>query len=138
TAYSRPTSSLFTASVINSPAKLMLRSLYLRLLIVIVGVSLLAVSLVALLSSRATVVEFNRYVATGEGVRSLERLRPELLAHYEQHKSWAEVAPVLERISNISGRHLILTDAHQSILATAPAALREAEIRITPEHSLFL
>jgi signal transduction histidine kinase len=114
----------------------MLRSLHLRLLSVIVGVSLLAVSLVALLSSRATVVEFNRYVTSGEG-GSLERFRPELLAHYEQHKSWAEVAPVLERISNISGKQLILTDAHQSILAAAPAALHAAEIRITPEHSLF-
>lgn len=115
----------------------MMHSLRSRLLIVIVGVSLLAVCAIALLSIRATNVEFQKYVANDKE-ESLERFRPELLAFYEQHKSWKDVAPVLDRISNISGKSLILVDADQNILAAAPIELRESEIRFTPDHRLFL
>ena len=114
----------------------MMHSLQSRLLIVIVSVSLLAVGAVALLSSRATSVEFQKYVANDKEV-SLERFRSELLAHYEQHKSWKDVVPLLDRISNLSGKSLILTDTNQNILAAAPETVREAEIKITPDHRMF-
>lgn len=112
-------------------------SLYLRLLLVIVGVSLLAVTMVALISSRTTSDEFRRFVKTGNGT-DLERIRPDLLAHYEKQGNWVGVLPLLERLSNISGKQLILTDAGQSIVAVAPTTLRESSIKFMADGNLQL
>lgn len=112
-------------------------SLYLRLLLVIVGVSLLAVTMVALISSRTTSDEFLRYVKNDNGT-DLERLRPDLLAHYEQQGNWVGVLPVLERLSNISGKQFILTDAANSMVAVAPTALRESHIKFLAGGNLEL
>jgi two-component system sensor histidine kinase BaeS len=112
-------------------------SLYLRLLLVIVGVSLLAVTMVALISSRTTTDEFRRFVKADSGT-GLERIRPDLLSHYEKQGNWIGVLPVLERLSNISGKQLILTDAGQSIVAVAPTALRESHIKFLADGNLEL
>ncbi len=112
-------------------------SLYLRLLLVIVGVSVLAVIMVALISSRATTTEFQRFVTSDDG-SDLERLRGDLQTFYEQYRNWDEVSPTLDRISNISGKQLILTDGKKVIIALAPASLRESHIRFLSDGNLEL
>lgn len=112
-------------------------SLYLRLLLVIVGVSLLAVLMVALISSRATTTEFQRFVRSDSG-SDLERLRGDLQTFYEQHGNWDGVSPTLDRISNISGKQLILTDTRKTIVALAPASLRELHARFLPDGNIEL
>lgn len=110
-------------------------SLYLRLLLVIIGVALLAVIMVALISSRATSTEFQRFVRSDNGA-NLERLQTDLLTHYQQHGNWEGVSPVLDRISNLSGKQLILTDSNRSVIAVAPSALRDARVRFLPDGNL--
>jgi signal transduction histidine kinase len=112
-------------------------SLYLRLLVVIVGVSLLAVLLVALISSRTTSQEFQRFVNSDQGT-DLERLRPDLLAFYEHEQRWAGVLPVLDRVSNLSGKQLVLTDSAGAVVAAAPARLRESNIKVTADGVIEL
>jgi len=112
-------------------------SLYFRLLLVIVGVSLLAVIMVALISSRATTTEFQRFVKSDDG-SDLERLRGDLQTYYEQHGNWDGVSPVLDRISNLSGKQLLLADAKKAIVAMAPSSLRESQVRFLPDGNLEL
>jgi len=112
-------------------------SLYLRLLLVIVGVSLLAVIMVALISSRATTTEFQRFVKTDDG-KDLEQLRGDLLMYYEQHGNWDGVSASLDRISNLSGKQLILANTRQGVVAVAPAALRDLSIQFQPDGNLQL
>lgn len=110
-------------------------SLYLRLLVVIVGVALLAVIMVALISSRATSVEFQRFVNNDSGT-NLERLRIDLEAHYKAQGNWDGVSPVLDRISSISGKHLILVNTALAVVAVAPEAMRQSSIKIMPNGDL--
>jgi signal transduction histidine kinase len=115
----------------------MMGSLRLRLLLMTVIVSGVAVAAVGLLSSRLTSVEFQRFVGAGQET-ILERFRDVLTEHYQQTGNWHEVQPVLERIGQISGRQLILLDAQRQVIATWPAELRQAKIEITPDHNLNL
>jgi signal transduction histidine kinase len=112
-------------------------SLYLRLLLVIVGVSLLAVIMVAFISSRATTTEFQRFVRSDNG-NDLERLRGDLQTFYEQRGNWEGVSPTLDRISNLSAKQLILTDAKKTVVALAPASLRESQVRFLPDGNIEL
>lgn len=112
-------------------------SLYLRLLVVIVGVALLAVIMVALISSRTTSTEFQRFVKSDDGT-DLDRLRGDLQSYYEQHGNWDGVAPVLDRISHLSGKQLALTGARQDFVAVAPASLRDLNMRFMPDGNLEL
>jgi signal transduction histidine kinase len=114
-----------------------MNSLYLRLLVVIVGVSLLAVVMLALISSRTTSVEFQRFVKSDDSV-DLQRVRPDLLAHYEKQGNWIGVLPVLDQLCGITGKQLILTDPGQTIIAVAPAALRDWNIRFMADGNLEL
>lgn len=115
----------------------MIGSLRLRLLLITVIVSGVAVVAVGLLSSRVTLFEFQRFVGAGQET-SLERFRDVLMEHYRQAGSWNEVQPVLERVGQISGRQLILLDSQRKVIATWPAELMQAEIEITPDHNLSL
>lgn len=115
----------------------MIRSLRLRLLLMTVIVSGVAVAAVGLLSSRVTSFEFQRFVGAGQET-SLERFRGVLTSHYHQTESWNGVQPVLERIGQISGRQLILLDAQHKSIATWPADLLQADIEITPDNNLRL
>ena len=115
----------------------MVRSLRLRLLLMTVIVSSVAVAAVGLLSSRVTSFEFQRFVGAGQET-SLERFRDVLTEHYQQTGSWGGVQSVLERIGQISGRQLILLDAQHKTIATWPAALLDADIEITPDNNLHL
>jgi HAMP domain-containing protein len=115
----------------------MIRSLRLRLLLMTVIVSGVAVATVGLLSSRVTSFEFQRFVGAGQE-SSLDRFRDVLTNHYRQTGSWSGVSAVLERIGQISGRQLILLDAQRKTIATWPANLLDADIEITPENNLHL
>ena len=115
----------------------MIRSLRLRLLLMTVIVSGVAVATVGLLSSRVTSLEFQRFVGAGQET-SLERFRDVLTNHYRQTGNWNEVQMVLERIGQISGRQLILLDTHRKTIATWPPDLLHAAIEITPDNNLYL
>jgi len=115
----------------------MIRSLRLRLLLMTVIVSGVAVAAVGLLSSRVTSVEFQRFVGAGQEM-SLERFREALTAHYRQTGSWDGVQPVLEHTGQIGGRQLILIDPQRKVIATWPPGLKQANIEITPDHELRL
>ena len=111
----------------------MIRSLRLRLLLMTVIVSGVAVAAVGLLSSRVTSFEFQRFVGAGQET-SLERLRDVLTEHYRQTGSWSGVQSVLDRIGQISGRQLILLDPQRRTIATWPAELSDAAIEVTPDN----
>ena len=123
-------------SAINSQLKAMLHSLRYRFMIIIVIVAMIAVGAVGLLSSRVTSVAFNHYVRQ-DAETSLDRFRPLLLEHYEKYRGWNDAQPVLDQIGKLTGRQLILLDAHGKILAAAPIELRQAEVEITPDNKLF-
>ena len=116
---------------------MMIRSLRLRLLLMTVIVSGVAVAAVGLLSSRVTTFQFQRFVGAGQE-NSFERFRNIVTAHYRQTGSWSGVESVLERIGQVSGRQLILLDAGHKTIATYPADLSRAEIEITPDENLHL
>ena len=117
--------------------KIMIRSLRVRLLLMTVIVSGVAVAAVGLLSSRVTSFEFQRFVGAGQET-SLERFRDVLTEHYRQTGSWNGVQSVLDRIGEISGRQLILLDTQRKTIATFPAELLNARIEITPDDNLHL
>jgi signal transduction histidine kinase len=112
-------------------------SLYVRLLVVIVGVSLLAVLMVAFISSRTTSNEFRRFVKAGDQ-SDLARLEPDLVAFYEKQGNWNGVVPTLDRLSSISGKQYILTDAGRAMVAAAPASLRASNISFSADGDLEL
>jgi signal transduction histidine kinase len=120
-----------------APVKIMIRSLRLRLLLMTVIVSGVAVAAVGLLSSRVTSFEFQRFVGAGQET-SLERFREVLTGHYRQTGSWTGVQSVLERIGQISGRQLIMFDEQRKPIAAWPADLLHADIVITPDNTLHL
>jgi signal transduction histidine kinase len=113
----------------------MIHSLRLRLLLMTVVVSGVAVAAVGLLSSRVTSGEFRRFVVADEET-SLARFRDVLTEHYRQSGSWQGVQPVLARVGKIGGKRLILLDEQRQIIATWPEELAQADIKITPDHEL--
>jgi signal transduction histidine kinase len=110
-----------------------LHSLRLRLLLLTVIVSAVAVAAVALLSSRITSRQFDRYLTT-DNEANLERYRAALARHYRERGSWAEVQTALEQVGAVAGKGLILVDAQRSVLAAAPPEMARASIEVTPQH----
>jgi signal transduction histidine kinase len=92
---------------------------------------------VGLLSSRVTLLEFQRFVGEGQET-SLERYRDVLNDLYRQTTSWNGVQPVLDRIGQISGRQLLLLDPNGKTIATFPSELSRANIEITTDNNLHL
>jgi signal transduction histidine kinase len=115
----------------------MIRSLRVRLVLMTMLVSGVAVAAVGLLSSRVTSLEFQRFVGEGQET-SLERYRDVLTDHYRQATSWNAVQPVLDRIGQISGRQLLLLDPNAKTIATFPSELARAKIEITADNNLHL
>jgi signal transduction histidine kinase len=110
-----------------------LHSLRLRLLLLTVIVSAVAVAAVALLSSRITSRQFDRYLTT-DNEANLERYRAALARHYRERGGWAEVQAALEQVGAVAGKGLILVDAQRSVLAAAPPEMTRASIEVTPQH----
>jgi len=115
----------------------MIRSLRVRLVLMTMLVSGVAVAAVGLLSSRVTLLEFQRFVGEGQET-SLERYRDVLNDLYRQTTSWNGVQPVLDRIGQISGRQLLLLDPNGKTIATFPSELSRANIEITADNNLHL
>jgi signal transduction histidine kinase len=114
----------------------MLHSLRYRFMVVMVIVAAIAVGIVGLLSSRGASVAFDHYV-TRDAETSLDRFRPLLMEHYEKRGGWNDAQLALDQIAGLTGRQLILFDAHGKTLAAAPDDLRQAEVRITPDNKLI-
>lgn len=113
----------------------MINSLRVRLLLMTVIVSGVAVAAVGLFSSRVTSEEFQRFV-TSDDVTALERFGEILAAHYRQRESWQGVEAVLERVGEIGGKRLILVDRQRNLIAAWPEELSKGHIEITPDHTL--
>lgn len=113
----------------------MIHSLRLRLLLMTVIVSGVAIAAVALLSSRLTSRQFDRYIASGNET-TLERFREVLTKHYQERGNWTEVQAALERVGQIAGKGLILVDAERRVLAATPSELVTASIEVTPDHQV--
>jgi signal transduction histidine kinase len=114
---------------------IVIHSLRLRLLVMTVIVSVVAIAAVAILSSRLTSQQFNRYLAT-DNATNLERLRDALVRHYQEHAGWAEVQSTIDRAGQVAGKGLILVDNQRKVIATSPAGLASAKIEISPDHRL--
>ncbi len=104
--------------------------------VIISGISICAVSL---LSSRATFVEFNRYVQaqSDDGTR-LDRAAKLLSNHYRDRGSWKDVEPVLERIGKMASKRLVLFDNNRQVVASYPDAVSESSLVTAPLHRLDL
>jgi signal transduction histidine kinase len=110
-----------------------LHSLRLRLLLLTVIVSAVAIAAVALLSSRLTSRQFDRYL-TNDSEANLERYRAALARHHRERAGWAEVQTTLEQVGAVAGKGLILVDAGRTVLAAAPPQMTRASIEVTPQH----
>lgn len=112
-----------------------MHSLRVRLLLMTILVSSIAIAAVALLSSRMTSRQFSQYV-TSNNETNLERFREVLAKHYQERGSWAEVQAALARVGQIAGKGLILVDNERRVLAATPPEFVRASIEITPDHQV--
>lgn len=113
----------------------MLKSLRSRLILVTVVVAVSAVACVGLLSRRYTIINFNEYVTGNEGA-GLEQFGAALSEHYLRRGGWDDVQPLLDRMAETSGKQFVIIDRERRVLATSPADLMRADIRVGPEHSI--
>jgi len=112
-----------------------MNSLRLRLLLMTVLVTSLAIAAVALLSSRMTTRQFDLYIASGNET-NLERFRDVLTRHYQERGNWSDVQAALDRVGQIAGKGLILVDAERGVLAATPPELVKASIEVTSDHRI--
>jgi signal transduction histidine kinase len=105
-------------------------SLRLRLLVMTGIISAVAIAAVALLSSRLTVRQFDRYIASDTEM-NLERYRAALTQHFRARGGWVEVQTALEQMGAIAGKALILVDAERKVLAATPPQMTRASIAVT-------
>ena len=117
----------------------MIHSLRLRMLLVAAIISGISISAVSLLSSRATSVEFNRYVQaqSDDGTR-LDRAVELLANHYRDGGTWKGVEPVLERIGREASKRLVLFGNNRQVVASWPDAVSSASLVTSPVHRLDL
>jgi signal transduction histidine kinase len=100
----------------------MLRSLRFRLLLTFVVVLVAAVGSVALLASRVTSSEFQRYVEHGGMVRR-RRFEAMLAMYYRQSEGWDGVQAVVEQMGQITGERIALADGEGRIIADSSRTL---------------
>ncbi len=112
-----------------------IHSLRLRLLLVTVLVSGVAVAAVVLMSSRAASTEFRRFISTSEEI-DLNRFQEMLSEHYRQNGGWSGAQTALERMGRISGKRLLLIDGERKIIAAFPDHLSKADIDISADNTL--
>lgn len=115
----------------------MIHSLRLRMLLIAVIISGISIAAVSLLSSRATSVEFNRYVKSDDNTR-LDRVGEVLTNHYRETGSWKDVGPVLERMGKITNKRLVLFGNNRQALASWPDQVAESSLETAPIHRLNL
>lgn len=115
----------------------MRHSLWLRLLVMIGVVLIVAIAAVAVFFSRSTTRQFNRYIASGIET-NLERYRAALTQHYQTRGSWEGVQTTLEQVGTLAGLALILVDGKNTVLAATPPQLPRTAITIGPNHLVHL
>lgn len=100
----------------------MRHSLRVRLLLAAVLVIISAVSVSALVASRWTSGEFQRYVAHGGAMRQ-HRVAVLLGNAYAQHHGWEGVQTQVEQLGQMAGEHVVLADAAGRIVADSEQKL---------------
>jgi len=100
----------------------MFHSLRLRLLVVLILVVVAAVGGMAFFNTLATTRMFTRYEEDRGMVRH-QRLERLLTQHYTQNESWYGVQPVVERMGQITGERVILTNEEGQIIADSAGEL---------------
>lgn len=115
----------------------MIHSLRFKLLFVTVIVSGLAVAAVVFFSSRATRMEFKRFVESADEA-NLERIGDLLTEHYKKNQSWDGVASSLEQVSRMSDRRFILIDSEGRTIAIWPDEGSNFEVEFRPNNTMIL
>jgi len=93
----------------------MLRSLHFRFIVANVLVVIVSVALTALIASRVTGNEFQRFMDQGDVLRG-RRLVTILSDVYGQSGSWADVQPAVERMSQTNGERVAVADSSGTIV----------------------
>jgi len=99
----------------------MLYSLRVRLLLTMIAVVAVAVGTVALLASRVTASELQRYVALD--VQRNQRVMDTLIAYYQQRHDSAERQALAQQMAQNFGERVILTDGAGVVLADSAGQL---------------
>ncbi len=94
----------------------MFHSIRLRLLLVSVLIVFVSVAAIALVGTQVTTRAFQGYV-THRGMMRDRRLESVLSAYYRAHGDWSGVQGERERMSELSGERLLLSDASRRVLA---------------------
>ena len=100
----------------------MWHSLRFRLLLALIAVVVVVVGTVAVLASRTTVREFERYVERGSVLRD-RRLQGLLAVHFDQNRCWDGVQPLVEQMAKMSGERIVLADEDLHVLADSDRKL---------------
>jgi len=102
-----------------------MNSLRIRLFLAQVLVVMVTVGTIALLASRATNTEFQRYL---ERTRLLRQRRFDAAfgLYYAENGNWDGVQPLLDRLSQVFGERLILTDSSGRVVADSEHELKGA------------
>jgi signal transduction histidine kinase len=93
----------------------MLHSLRFRLLIATLLIVLVTVSVMAVFASQRTAGEFRSYVERGDRSRD-RRLAFVLNRAYAQTRSWQNIQPALEDLSQVSGERVVVADLQGKIV----------------------
>ena len=100
----------------------MFHSLRFRLLLVLILVVVAAVGGIALVSTRVTTRTFQGY-ENRRGMLRDQRFKGFLGWHYARHGGWSNVQLELERMGQITGERVVLTDADGRIVADSEGEL---------------
>lgn len=110
-------------------------SLRYRFMIVIAIVSIIAVTIIGVLSNRIATIAFNRY-RTPDTELSLDRFKPLLLKHYNTHNGWNDAQSILAQITDLTGQQLLLLDSNNKLIASAPINMQNATLQLLPGNKL--
>lgn len=100
----------------------MFHSLRLRLLLAISLVALIAICVTTLVAQQRTAGEFQRYVETG-GVSTNRRLLAMLERSYLANRGWNAIQTEVERLAQITGRRVVVTDHRGRVVGDSEQAL---------------
>jgi signal transduction histidine kinase len=100
----------------------MLRSVYVRFILVNVLVVMLSVTSTAVLASRMATSEYNRVVAKGD-VERYQRVMHVLRDAYAENGNWADVQSIVDYLSQISSDRIIIADGEGKVIADSAEEL---------------
>ncbi len=105
-------------------------SLRVRLLLATILVVVIAVGATAVVASRRTVGEFQRYVER-RGMMEDRRLGFVLARAYDQTRSWEQVQPEIESLGQASGERIVIADTAGKIVADSERKLLGKSVDVT-------